>query len=449
MNYLEADTQEPICALATALSESALGVIRLAGKNSLQLLCQFFSRPDELLKSASKQAVYGRILASDGTVLDDVVVLVWKAPGSYTGQDGADIMAHGNPGGLLKIMDALILGGFRKAGPGEFTLRAFLSGKMDLTQAEAVLEIIKAKTSRAREMALVRLHGGITEAINEAKRGVLNLLSSLNIQLDYDESDVESIGLAPSEIQKVVKNLRTLLKTYPQGRLYQEGVKIVLTGPVNAGKSSLFNRLLQEDRSIVSDEEGTTRDYLEAWISLEGIPVKLFDTAGIRSASGAAEAEGIRRTRMILESAEIILNVVDGSLGKPVQIPAQSFQSALIKVWNKADLSPLAPEGWIAVSASTGLGWEAFHASLSAAVRKLGVGSSDGALALDSLRQKNLLEQALDSLEKTTLGVQQNLPSDMIALDLQEALRSLGEITGEVTTQEVLNHMFGSFCVGK
>jgi len=447
MKFLDVDTDEPICAIATPLAPSALGIVRFTGKNSLNLFVPLFSKPKQLQKIPHRSAIYGSVLTQDGKPIDDVVVLVWREGGGYTGQEGADIIAHGNPVILLSIVEALIQVGFRQASPGEFTLRAFLNGKLDLTQAEAVNSLIHAKTAKASELALKRLHGVISKEINEAKNVVLEQLAQVNIQLDYDEDDVDTMRLNSERLRKTADNLQALAATCTHGLLYQDGIKVALTGAVNAGKSSLFNRFLQEERSIVSEEAGTTRDFLEGWINLEGVPLRLFDTAGLRETESKVESEGIRRSLELAESADLLLVVVDGT--HPEQPPEAIFQKPHLKIWNKVDLSPNVPPGYVGVSAHTGAGWQSLIQELKQLINRLEGTKLEGGLSLDSLRQRDLIQRAIKGINDAIKAEELGLPHDMIALDLQEALNALGEITGEVTTDDILKTMFSGFCVGK
>lgn len=447
MKSLDFDTEEPICAIATPLAPSALGIVRFTGKNSLERFAPLFSRPEALRRTPHRSACFGRVRDPDGQDIDDVVVLVWREGGGYTGQEGADVIAHGNPVLLLAIVQALLRSGFRQAGPGEFTLRAFLNGKLDLTQAEAVHSLVSARTARAGQLALQRLHGSIRREIDEAKRLVLDQLSRINIQLDYDEADVESMSLDRAALVRTIQHLRTLAASASRGHFYRDGIRVALAGPVNAGKSSLFNRLLQEERSIVSAEAGTTRDFLEGWIDLEGVPLRLFDTAGLRATDNQVETEGIRRTLQLAEGSDLVLLVVDGATGVPSDLP--QFDKPSLRIWNKIDVAPHPPPGWLGVSARTGEGWETLLEALRDRVRQMAGLRLEGEVSLDSVRQAELLERAVRSLEDALRAEELGLPHDMIALDLQDALDALGEITGEVTTDEVLKHMFGNFCVGK
>lgn len=452
MKDLQYDTDDCICALATPWGESALAVIRTTGQGCLEAFAKLFSRPQAILDAQPSTIHYGHFCTPAGQKLDEITAAVFRGTRSYTGQDSVEIFCHGSLPGVRAILDTLTQNGFRPAGPGEFTLRAFLNRKLDLTRAEAVAEIISAKSGQAQSLALNRLGGGIERVIETAKTKLLNLVSLLNIQLDYAEDDLEDQPMPFDLIHDVQTSLQNLAATYRAGRIYQEGVRVVLAGRTNAGKSSLFNLFLKEDRSIVSDEHGTTRDYLESWVSLAGIPVRLFDTAGLREADNLVEKEGIRRSEKIIEASQVILYIVDGSGGLTPEDTAFLTRlgpdNRLIKVWNKADLAPAAPQDWLALSAVSGQGFATLEQRLEAVILG-GERPQAGVPVIDSLRQKQLLDRAVEALGNVRFGVEAGVPLDMVAVDVREALEALGEITGEVTTADILNNMFGSFCVGK
>jgi len=448
MQDLPYDTEDRICALATAWAPSALAVIRATGTGAIETFSRFFSRPEALTAAPGNTALHGKITDGRGQVLDDAVVTVFRAPASATGQDTVELSCHGSLPGLRRILDALTSGGFRPANPGEFTLRGFLNGKLDLTRAEAVNELVLARTSRAQTLALDRLSGSVAARIETLKHQVLDLVALLNVQLDYAEDDVETIPVPFEKLDGLREELRALATTYRTGRVYQEGVTVALAGQTNAGKSSLFNLFLKEDRSIVSEEHGTTRDWLEAWISLDGVPVRLIDTAGLRDAENRVEREGIRRSRELIDACDVLLYLIDGTRG--ADAADQSFLDAhetdprLITALTKADL---ADGGGLRISAVTGQGFEELERAVLAKVPGHGEGGS-GAV-IDSLRQKQLLDRAVAALDQVRAGAEAGVPIDMIALDVKDALDALGEITGEVTTADVLTRMFSGFCVGK
>jgi tRNA modification GTPase len=453
MQELPYDTEDPICALATPWAPSALAVVRTSGKGCIEAFARFFSRPQALLSAPGNTALHGRVVDAFGATLDDVVVTVFRAPASSTGQDVVEVSCHGSLPGLKRILGALTGGGFRPANPGEFTLRAFLNGKVDLTKAEAVQEIVAAKTSRAQALALDRLSGAITGRIQAMKEGLLNVVALLNIQLDYAEDDVETLPVPFEKLTQVRDDARTLAATYRTGKVYQEGLTVVLVGQTNAGKSSLFNLFLKEDRSIVSDEHGTTRDWLEAWASLDGLPVRLVDTAGLRDTDNKVEREGIRRSRELVDAADVVVYLVDGTRGADDHdrafLDAHADDPRLVVVSTKADL--VAPDRRTAglwVSSHSGDGFAALEDALRARVPGHGEGSGAGAV-VDSLRQKQLLERTADAVDRVLAAARAGVPLDMVFVDVKEALDALGEITGEVTTADILTRMFSGFCVGK
>lgn len=451
MQELPYDTEDPICALATPWSPSALAVIRTSGTGAIDLLSRFFSRPKALQGAAGHTALHGQILDSHGQALDDVVVTVFRGPSSATGQDTVELSCHGSLPGLRRILETLTNGGFRPAGPGEFTLRGFLNGKLDLTKAEAVQEIVAAKTARAQSQAMERLSGRISERISALKDHILNVVALLNIQLDYAEDDVPDLPVPLEALSDVRDQIVLLADTYRSGRILQEGLRVALVGQTNAGKSSLFNAFLKEDRSIVSDEHGTTRDWLEAWVSVDGIPVRLIDTAGLREAENKVEREGIRRSREMVDAADVLLYLVDGTRGIDGQDQAflddHAQDQRLVVIHTKKDLvaSPSTELLWI--SATDGVGFDSLEAALKSKIPTINEGG--GGAVIDSLRQKQLLDRAAGALARVLEATKLDVPLDMIFVDVKDALDALGEITGEVTTSDVLTRMFSGFCVGK
>lgn len=452
MKDVKYDPDDLIAALATPWAESALAVIRTSGPKCINAISEIFSARNKLEKAEGNSIVYGHIL--DGkTKLDEVMAAVYRAPKSYTGQESVEFFVHGSLPGIKKILELLFCSGFRQASPGEFTFRAFLNQKMDLTRAEAVQEIISAKSKQAQSLALNRLSGSIEGSINTIKSDMTDLLASVEIQLDYPEDEVEMPDVAVSDTKPIEDKMNRLLSTYRAGKIYQEGVRVVLAGKTNAGKSSLFNLFLKEDRSIVSDIHGTTRDYLESWISIGGIPVRLFDTAGLRDAEHPIEAEGIRRSNEIIDGAHVILYMADA--GKGMTEDLKKFMdeykedNRCVYLWNKIDKAVSAvPESFIPLSALTGEGFTLLEEKIKEIVfRDQYIPNNEP--VLDSIRQKSLLESALNSINKYNSALKEGMPMDMAAVDLTDALNSLGEITGEVTSSEVLERMFSNFCVGK
>jgi tRNA modification GTPase len=408
------------------------------------------------MAARSYSLLHGFIInPENGEALDDVLVSVFRPPSGYTGEEAFEIYCHGSLPGIRGILRLLAGLGFRQAQPGEFTFRAFYRGRMDLTRAEAVQEIVSSQTEKAHSLALHRLAGAVAEKIDEAKNLLAGALAGVEIRLDYPEEDAPDSHDEKAAVLRAVSRseeiLGRLLATYAEGRLYQEGCRVALAGRTNAGKSSLFNYFLKEDRSIVSENPGTTRDYIDALIPVGGIPVKLYDTAGLRDSLDPVESEGVRRSRLILEEADLVIYLIDASdsfrMEKEDEETIQALGNRCITVWNKIDLaSGAAKAGGLCISARTGDG---IPQLLKEIERKLlPVQSAGEEAVIDSLRQKELLEQSLAALRRFRSRAGK-YPLDIVAEDLREASGALGEITGEVTIEERLAVMFSRFCVGK
>jgi len=499
-SYGDAD---PIAALATPLGESALSLVRTSGggragassegnpgPGAIELLARVFSRPEKLVAAPANSLLHGWIVEGQKKI-DEVVVSVFRAPGSYTGEDAADISCHGGIAVVKAVMAALKKAGFREALPGEFTFRSFMNGKLDLTRAESVMELVAAKTGRCREQAVRRLSGALEKEVSAIKALLVNVLAGIEIYLDYSEdefsvsSDDESKGRLPQRrlAEEAARRLGTLAELWRRERIYTEGALAVLAGRPNAGKSSLFNYLIREDRSIVTDAPGTTRDWIEAVICVDDIPLRLADTAGLRGLSQGDEAEriGMQRSLELLDRADLVLYVIDGTEGitdadrKFLFSRKEAAQDKpLILLWNKTDLSPLSaasvdelqgkqasgercinsPGDLLAVSAKTGEGIPALMRSITNLLEKessgiTGEAAGDNAIAPGAIRQKELIDEALASVTEALSLANNDEPLDIIAPLFQSAINALGEITGEVFTEDILEAMFSRFCVGK
>jgi tRNA modification GTPase len=453
-----------IQALATPRGRSALAVIRSSGAGCVEAVARLFSRYSALNSSAGNRVHHGWIVDGAGRKVDEVLVAVYRAPASYTGEDSVEISCHGGPTVVDRITDLLRSEGFRDAAPGEFTFRAFAAGKMDLTRAEAVREIIDARTDRARSLAASRLAGSISASIDSVKYIVKIQAATASLALDYPEDEVEEVSFDYEAVCGARDSLLSLAGTWSTGKLYRDGLKVILAGPANAGKSSLFNLFLREERSIVTEQPGTTRDWLEAWLNLDGVPLRLVDTAGLRrDTQDPIEREGMRRTRALLAGSDLVMAVADGSEGASAAlemereelseiVPDGNLQEdSLIRVWNKADLAPEAPEGWIPVCATSGAGFPELERELRKRALSRGAASEGDAPVIDSIRQKTLLETAAAALDRFVQAGSGSItvPVDLQAEDLHDALDALGELTGTVTRTDVLNTLFSEFCVGK
>ncbi len=460
MAYAYSNRDESIYALATPLAESALALVRTSGDDVVERVARCFAPAKSLTGAAGRTAVVGTFRDPDSAeAIDQVVCTVYRAPRSYTGQDAVEISCHGSIACVKSCLHALSRAGLRQAEPGEFTLRAFLAGKLGLTQAEAVREIVGARTDTARKLALGRLDGRVEQAVDRIKRELVHVLAAVNVQLDYPEEETGVVGYRTEEIESAIFELRSLVSTYAAGRLYQAGVRVTLAGATNAGKSSLFNLLLSENRSIVSETHGTTRDFIESSVDLDGIPVQLYDTAGIREIDESVEREGIRRTREVIEQAAAVVYVVDARVGVTAEdervIEMLRSERRLIGAWNKVDLlagddrRTAPPRGFQSVSAETGEGLEALRTALTELLTAGSARLSGDETVIDNARQAGLVERAVGACERTLESMQAEMPADLVAVDLQDAVDALGEITGEVTSDDILDAMFSDFCVGK
>jgi tRNA modification GTPase len=459
--HTDLNLHDPIAAPATPWGQSALAVIRVSGTNCIEKMDALFRglKGEEKLAgkrgySLSRGYLYD---PADGEAVDEVLAAVYRAPHSYTGEDAVELFCHGSPAAVKKTLALLYQTGFRRATPGEYTLRAFLNGKMDLTRAEAVNEIIHADTDKARRLALQRLSGGIEKIINGLKSRLVGFLSAVEVRLDYPgeeyEHDALSGTLSTEVLDGIISEMQALLDTYRAGRVYQEGATVVLAGRTNSGKSTLFNLLLREDRSIVSEVHGTTRDFIEGAISVAGIPVRLYDTAGLRAAEHPVEAEGVRRSGNLINNAELVVYLVDAAAGFTAEDEAffaeHKADGRIIPVWNKCDIGHgKPPRGFAAVSALSGQGLRELEREIEE--RLIGGGPREfGAVVIDSLHQKQYLEQGLAALRRAREALGGGVSLDLLAVDLKDALDSLGYITGEVTSEEILRAVFERFCVGK
>jgi tRNA modification GTPase len=454
MNSVTYGDAAPIAALATPLAETALALIRSSGKDAIALLSTVFSRPKQLLAAQGNSVIHGWIVDRNGQRIDETLVSVYRAPRSYTGEDGADISCHGGIATVRSILRVLRGAGFREALPGEFTFRAFINNKLDLTRAESVMELVSAKTEVAREHAVNRLAGGLEQEIHDVKRLLVQVLAGTELLLDYseDEGGTEEVaGLLPDRpfAEEALARLRALAASYCVEKLYHDGALVVIAGRPNAGKSSLFNMLIKEERSIVTDVPGTTRDWVESTISIEGIPVRLVDTAGLHASLDTVERLGMERSLSLLAAAGLILYLIDGAAGLTAEDAAFLRDHAgrpLIAVWNKADRAPPAHDGCIATSARTGAGLNALCAAIAAA---LSSPAQEKTAGIATERQKACVDAALSALEEALSLADRQQPLDLIAPLFRDAVNALGELTGEVSTADILDVMFSRFCVGK
>jgi len=451
---------ETIAAISTPAGEGGIGVIRLSGPEAIPIALCLFRRASgtTLAHPEPFKLYYGHIRhPENGEAVDEVLMSVMPAPHSYTREDVAEISAHGGPAPLRAILTLIIAEGARLAAPGEFTQRAFLNGRIDLTQAEAVLDTIRARTDAGLRAAQTMLEGELGRRVRALRERLVELLSSLEAAIDYAEDDLTF--LTPEQIRKTIAECRTevanLISSHTRGKLLREGAGTAIIGRPNTGKSSLLNALLGEARAIVTPVPGTTRDLIEEQIDLAGVPLRLIDTAGIRHTEDAVERIGVERSRASLERADLVLLVLDRSL--PLQEEDRELlelvrERPAIVILNKADLPAVISRDDISapvveLSAATGAGLPELEATMRDLLLGPAVQSESPALA--NLRQREAAERASIALEQAALSADAGASEELLAVDLMAAAAALGEITGEDLREDVIQTLFARFCVGK
>lgn len=450
--------EEPISSIATALAPAALGIVRVSGTGCIELVSKVFSRPKALLEAPGNTLVYGWIV-DQRQKIDEVMLSVYRAPKSFTGEDMVEISCHGGPAVVTAIQNLMLKSGFRQANRGEYTFRAYINGKTDLTKAEAVKEIIDSHTDTSRSHAAGRLAGSLFAEIDSIKKLIIDTLASIEVEIEYPE-DEETIAdtFDRKDIEIAIKRLQSLVDSWQGEKLYQDGARVVLAGRTNAGKSSLFNAILKEERAIVSDIEGTTRDWLESWASINGIPVRLFDTAGLRETSDQIEAQGVEISRNLVHDADVVLYLVDSQQGliKEDLDFIEHCTEPLIIVETKIDKDGENRENIeikesfsvCKISSKTGEGIAELFNQISA-ILTAGLSSERQQAGLGSARQKESVAEALESVKHALVSADDNYTLDAVVQDLEDAIDSLGEVTGDVTPDDVLGSIFANFCVGK
>lgn len=462
--------EEPIAAIATALVPAALGIVRTSGKNCIDLVSKAFSRPKALKSAQGNTLVYGWIVdCESGGKIDEVMLGVYRNGKSFTGEEMVEIYCHGGTSTVLGVYNQMLKAGFRAANRGEYTFRAFINGKADLTKAEAVKEIIGAKTDQSRSRAAERLQGALNSEISSIKAELLHQIAAIEVGIEYPEDEhniTEEVDF--SALNAINQKLKNLAGSWATEKLYQDGAAVVLCGKTNAGKSSLFNILLKEERAIVSDIHGTTRDWIESWANFDGIPVRLFDTAGLRQTDDVIEQNGVERTKELLPQADLVLYVLDSCAGlsgedevflKELLGENEKTQKVLL-VLNKCDKSQNAAAlteelkakfgdfNSVNVSAKSGTGLKELTNKVASLLQN-SQSSENSTIGLGSKRQKQAVEEAIDSLNHALSCAELGFGSDAVVQDIEDALASLGELTGEVTSDDILQSVFSAFCVGK
>lgn len=460
-------TEDTIAAIATPPGIGGVGIIRVSGTRCFEIVSTLFQAKGTvpLEKRPNRTIQYGHIIdpQKDNEVLDEVLLLIMRGPQSFTAEDVIEIQCHGGIVVVREILKVLLRQGARLAEPGEFTKRAFLNGRIDLTQAEAIIDIIEAKSEQSLSVAVKQLDGTLAQLIRTIREDLIALIAHLEVAIDYPEEDIEELTMdeTAAKLRPILAQIDNLLATANRGRLLRDGIVTAIVGRPNAGKSSLMNALLRENRAIVTDVPGTTRDSIEEAITIEGIPVRLIDTAGIRETEDIVEKIGVDRAKEYLESAQIVICVIDAS--KPLTADEEAMLrhtsgKNTIVFLNKADKGSLVTEAMVntygtftvvaTISAAKGEGMDV----LAKAVKELvygGTVQNESTALLSNVRHITLMEQAKSQLHTSLETIEAGLPVDFVVTDMREAWERLGDITGDSLRESMVDELFSRFCLGK
>ncbi|MEO7099975.1 MAG: tRNA uridine-5-carboxymethylaminomethyl(34) synthesis GTPase MnmE [Luteolibacter sp.] len=452
MEAIPSPERTTIAAIATPFGVGAVSLVRLSGPDAIAVAD--LATGGKASSVMPRTARYCELLDTAGQTLDDGLMTVYRAPNSYTGEDSVEFTGHGGILVTREVLGRFLACGAIAAGPGEFTQRAFLNGKLDLTQAEGVMDLISAQTRLSLRAARSQLEGTLGRRTTEARDQLLETLAHLEAWIDFPEEDIDpqTGDLLRGRVKAVLNVVDSLLATADQGRILREGVRTVIFGEPNVGKSSLLNRLLGFERAIVSDIAGTTRDTIEEIINLNGIPLRLVDTAGVREASDRIEAEGIQRTVRQIEAADLLLEIADANLPRPTEAVLPATNAKQLLILNKTDLGEDA--SWtgveaIRLSCTSGEGFETLSDAIRDALHFSEADWGEHAVAINARHQASLQLARTGLLAALELLDDKNSDAELAAIDLREALDALGEIPGRVDTEDLLGVIFSSFCIGK
>ncbi len=449
---------ETIAAISTPPGVGGIGIIRISGDNALNVAKRIFKAKN---KSEIKPFTirFGYVVDENQNALDQVLVSYFKSPKSYTGEDVIEINCHGGNVSTREILELVLKNGARLAEPGEFTKRAFLNGKLDLTQAEAVIELINSKSDKESKASYKQLEGLLGAKIKEIKQGIIDLLVDIEANIDYPEYDIEEVRRERiyNVLSTNVSKLETLEKSFESGKILRDGVSTVIIGKPNVGKSSLLNRLVKEDRAIVTEIAGTTRDTIEEYITIRGIPLKLVDTAGIHETDDIVESIGVNKSKKAIDESELVLLMLDATreLSKEDEelLEATKNKNRIILI-NKIDADKKINKNMfksdkvIEMSTKTLAGIEELEETIEE-MFNISELNMENEIVITNVRHKNLIHKAAEEIKNAIISIKNGLPIDMLSIDLQEALQNLGEITGESISEEVVKGIFAKFCVGK
>ena len=436
----------------------------MSGKNCFEILEKIFKpkKPETIEEIKGYTMKYGHIVEKE-KIIDEVLVSYFKEPMSYTTENMCEINSHGGNIVMKKILELCLKNGAQLAEPGEFTKRAFLNGRIDLTQAESVIDVINAKSEKEVQAGIKQLEGGLSKEISTIKQEILDVMVNIEVAIDYPEYDVEEV--TNNEIMNMLNSveikLNKLEKSFDNGKILKEGIKTAIIGKPNAGKSSLLNRILKEDRAIVTEFEGTTRDTIEEFVNINGIPLKLIDTAGIRNAKDEVEKIGIHKSKEIAKNADLIIAIFDAS--KPLSKEDKEILEIIkgkkvIILLNKIDLQQElhkedkdfkeVTDSIIEISALNNIGIDDVYAEITK-LFEINEINIDNDLVITNIRHKNLIHQAIESIKKTKETMKEKMPIDIVAVYIKQILEDLGNITGEFVTEDIINEIFSKFCLGK
>lgn len=452
---------DTIAAISTPKGEGGIGIIRISGDKSFEILDKIFKPKNPNKDLGFYQFNYGFI--HDGEkVTDESMVVRMKAPKTYTCEDVVEINCHGGQFVTQKVLELVLKNGARHAEQGEFTKRAFMNGRIDLSQAEAVMDLIQGKTEKSISLSLDQLRGDLRDKINSFKKALLDITAHVNVVLDYPEEGIDDplpVELRDN-LEAVYEEATRLIESYDKGKKIKEGIKTVIVGKPNVGKSTLLNSLLREERAIVTHVAGTTRDVIEEVINIKGIPLVLVDTAGIRQTDDIVENIGVEKSKEFIEKADLVLLVLDASReledeDREVINQINENHKKVIVLLNKIDLERKIDldeynfENIVEISAQKNVGIEDMEEKIYSFIVDEKVEDSSEKLIITNVRHKTALEKTKDAIRNIFETIDMGLPMDLISVDLKEALDSLSEITGEISSEDILDHVFGNFCVGK
>lgn len=452
---------DTIAAISTPRGEGGIGIIRISGDKSFEILDRIFNTKNPNRDLGFYKFNYG-FIHDNGKIIDEVMVVRMKAPKTYTCEDVVEINCHGGHLISEKVLELVLKNGARHAEQGEFTKRAFMNGRIDLSQAEAVMDIIHGKTEKSISLSLEQLRGDLRDKIASFKKALLDVTAHVNVVLDYPEEGIDDP--LPSNLRENLENVYAeadrLISSYDKGKKIKEGIKTVIAGKPNVGKSTLLNSLLKEERAIVTHIPGTTRDVIEEIINIKGIPLVLTDTAGIRKTEDIVENIGVEKSKKFIENADLVLLVLDASReleseDREVIEEIQNHNKKTIVLLNKIDLERKIEleefnlENILEISAKDNIGIEDMEERIYSYIVEENVEDSSEKLIITNIRHKTALEKTKDAIRNIFETIDAGMPMDLISVDLKEALDSLSEITGEISSEDILDHVFGNFCVGK